>query len=294
MTINTISPDEKDQVKINGLIKRIIELLNGISDFTITLLALTTAAGWRSALGLAEVASVRGLTGVNNGGTSTSQMDVTYSEVVMRDSTGGSIRHTSGSFTINTATAGPALNGRDQAGAFGASQWLHFYAISGAGQTTGGLVSTVASTTVAGPTLPSGYTNFAYLFSVYWNGSSQLLLVTVRGPLVSYISDGIGSIVNGGAAGTETAVSTALVVPPNATNVQLELFGNDLSGGLNSFTIKHRSGSNFMSVVVVANGWTTASCLMPNVNQNIYYVWGVAGSSGFVRVLGYLVPNGDS
>lgn len=52
MTINTISPDEKDQVKINGLIKRIIELLNGISDFTITLLALTTAAAWRTALGV--------------------------------------------------------------------------------------------------------------------------------------------------------------------------------------------------------------------------------------------------
>src|SRR5260370_1861735 len=67
---------------------------------------------------LGETYAVRGLRAFNNAGAPTTRMDITYSEVMLRDANGLTALQFSSAFTVDTGVAGPVLNGRDQAGAF--------------------------------------------------------------------------------------------------------------------------------------------------------------------------------
>lgn len=128
--------------------------------------------------------NVQRLVALNNAGTPTTKMDMSAESVTLK---GSSTIPAVTRFGVSTITndiglAGPAVNGRDVAGAFGATAEVHFYFIWN-GTTMATVSSTVAPPT--GPTLPTGYTHWAYAFSVKLS-ASVLLSIHAFGQRVFY------------------------------------------------------------------------------------------------------------
>lgn len=73
--------------------------------------------------------------------------------------------------TNNVGTAGPIAGGRDQAGAFTAETFVHFFIIY---NPTSKDVSSLSSASATAPTLPSGYTFYRRVGSVYFDALSHL------------------------------------------------------------------------------------------------------------------------
>ena len=251
---------------------------------------------------------VRGLTGANNSGTPNTQYDFAADAVTLADtatSLGLVDRTNTGTLTNNVSTAGPAAGGRDQAGAFSASSWIHFYFIYNPGTDT---LATISSATAppTGPALPSGYTHWAYITAIRFNASSQLFTTIVRGSGVFYPAAWAGTrFLADGSATTETAVSYSTLAPPNALIV-LMLFNiqyTDTSAAVQRVAyIRLVTGvTNYHFFVVntqVANvqGTYNGSFFVPQIGQQIYYIWdGATGTRALeLAVQGYTIPNGDS
>ena len=185
---------------------------------------------------------------------------------------------------VNTVTtAGPTANGRDQAGAFSASSWVHFYWIW-----NGATLATVSSATgpTTGPTLPSGYTHWAFIGTIRFNGASQLIASVCRGAWVYYQAKQL-ALANG-SAGVETAVDISALVPPLATSVRYVVnadIRNNLGGNVDrtdSVTVNLRfvSGSNAWHAHLKTDQITQYNCiaadvtLPPGAGMNIWYIWG--------------------
>lgn len=251
--------------------------------------------------------AVRGLTGQNNATTPTTQYDVSCNLVVLRNPTLGNTQAVSnpGTITNNISTAGPIANGRDQASAFPASNWVHLYYIW-----NGTTLATISSLTAppTGPALPNGYTHWAYIGAIILTASSTLNSVHMRGSRMRY--DGTQNAVVGGSATTQTAVGLNPLIPPNALMFTLsirELAGSaDGTGKLD--LVLHLgviSGSDYdakhFGIAGVTSGTSQFSAPgtvdMPNVGQNYYYYMTQANGTGPSTthlVLGYTVPNGDA
>lgn len=110
---------------------------------------------------------------LNNVGTPNTKVDVSYDEIVMNNPSGGVVRATAQSFTIDFSVIG-AVNGLD-AGAIAASTIYAVWGISN-GSTSGGLVST----SFTAPTMPSGYTFKKRLGAVITDGSKVLFRTLQR------------------------------------------------------------------------------------------------------------------
>lgn len=218
----------------------------------------------------------------------------------------------SSSFSINTRTAGPIANGRDQAGAF-ASTSIHFYAISTGPNSTApaGVCSSVPPTT--GPTLPTGYSGWTYLCSgAYTVGTSAFtqssLSMPVMGPWV-HLPGGIG-VLTGGTATIYTIVDLSTAVPTMATRAKLLMTGAITSTGSDVSSVQSISALGALEDLTVRPTFTTTSTgavttlidtVMGDVPlitpQTIYYKNAVvAGTSPAtsIRIFAYSVPNGDA
>jgi hypothetical protein len=235
--------------------------------------------------------SVIGLVSSNDAGTPNTLWNIAFDSIVMRHTgSQGSFRYGAASLANNVAAAGPTANGRDQAGAFSASSWIHFYVIWGAGA-----LSTVSSAVAppTGPTLPTGYTHWEYVGAVRFNGSSQLVRTRILGDTAFYDAPVTlpGSPFT---ATTETAISTAAQVPPNATSFLLALFfanGVSDAGGIlvMSATIRVVTGTIYATIAGFNMGALPVSTntrmatgterVVPNVGQNIFYDWDVTNGS---------------
>jgi hypothetical protein len=112
----------------------------------------------------------------------TATQQYTADLAVLHDVNGNTITLTSIDETNNVGTAGPIVGGRDQAGAFSASSWIHFFFIY---NPTTEDVSSLSSASPTTPTLPSGYTFFVRVGAVYFNGSSQLSFTYQMGDKVT-------------------------------------------------------------------------------------------------------------
>lgn len=224
------------------------------------------------------------------------------------------------SYSINTQTVGPVAGGRDQVAVFGSTD-VHFYAITTGGTSTvaAGIAST--RTPELGPTLPAGYTAWAYLASAkYSTGSSAVFVpagskLYVQGARLSYDVP-INNLVTGtmGYSSTgEVLVSLSSVIPAPASECQLQLYnyrvqtaaaGTSVSGIL---TLRAETAVDY-TYVYNAQAATTALALSPPQNGNfayalrstqshrIYYSHGfISGTSaGFTMdLLGFSIPNGD-
>jgi len=205
-------------------------------------------------------------------------------------------------FTIDAGLAGPVPNGRDQPAAFGASQWLHIHAIMGRGQTPAGIVSVDGP---GPPTLPTGYTHYVYLTTVYWDASSHFLRFHQNDDRVSY--DGRQVALNAGAATVDTAVGINTIVPSVATDFDLsiESWGITADGtgaaisvlhlGFLPATDTHQLVTDFVVMPSTATRVPSGDLTFPNVSQQFYYHHQVLNGSAPAAtavVRSYRVPNG--
>lgn len=251
------------------------------------------------------VPTVVGADCANNAGTPNTKFDINCSYVVVSNpSTGDSTLRRFPGVITNDVTVAQAANGRDQAGAFSASTWVHFYYIWN-GATLATLSSANAPST--GPTLPSGYTHWAYVGAVFFNGSSALVAVHIKGRTAYY--DGQQAALAGGAATALTAVSCTSFVPPNAMEILLnvETFGvNSNASGQAQMTLWLSTNSGGPGLLytynlqgsgssIHANTIGGFSATLANVSQQFFYnnVLSLGATpSVSVDVHGYTLPNG--
>lgn len=253
---------------------------------------------------------VTGLLGANNAVTSTTQFDVSADIAVLRNPTDTPILifSNTGTLTNNVLTAGPAANGRDQAGAFGANSWLHFYLIAkvdGSGLAT--LSSTVAPPT--GPALPSTYTHWAYCGAVRFDASSHLIAMRLGGAMAFYdITDfgggGVNRLVNNGTALTMTALDASALIPPNSRTGLFTFWMAASTASASPFGLLVRptgaaQAGNYVSYVTAPGGSVYAASAITrqypvSSAQSIDYMIDTAGSGqgAIIDVVGYKMPNG--
>lgn len=236
----------------------------------------------------------------NNAGTPNTQFDLDADTIVLRTAASAiKIKDAPGAaITNNTATAGPAANGRDQAGAFAAG-WVHFYWIAKADGTLATVSSNVAPPT--GPTLPADYTFWAYAGAVYYDGAA-LRNIRVKGSQIYYRARQ-PALVNGTAT-AESTQSVSTFVPPNALDFKLIAEASIQDSGLSGpgpmlAILRHIAGIDFVAIrLSFAAGGHAGSSLavdMPNVGQQFYWLFdsGLAAVRDLdVWVIGYSVPNG--
>lgn len=246
-------------------------------------------------------AGAKGLKGSSSGNT---QFTASASLLMLRPASASNVMVLpgfSGGATVDISTAGPILNGRDQAGAFGASATIYVYAIYGAGQTTG----LIASASDTAPTLPTNYTNYGYLFSAILT-SGNFYASYLEGNNFYYAAQ--QSVLSSGGSASEANISLAGFVPSNAQTAKLQVeaaiakTGAGIASGV--LTFKLLTGNDFFKINAAfdfpagTNTLQTDSLLeVPNniASQNLIYQWTApSGSPGFAAnawVIGYTVPN---
>lgn len=278
----------------------------GVSAYVQTILDDADAVAAKGTLVIESTPRVIGARGVNNTATPNTQFDMACDWVTLVNPTTflPVVKKAPATVTVNFSTSGPAANGRDQAGAFTAGSWVHLYYIWN-GTTLAGIASATGPTT--GPTLPSGYTHWAYFGTVRFNGSSQIPRCRIRGNRFTY-----DALVAAGSSLTSTSeanVSLTTVVPAEALNVA---FGTDLIGttdGSGSIAIQLdllvlTGNTAYSQILGTVSGLGTSASVrvggrgyveLPNVGQNVIYkitnTIGTSGS-GTVIVHGFTLPNG--
>lgn len=252
--------------------------------------------------------SVKGALCAPNAVSPTSKLDMAAREVVFLNpnpSVGRTLVVTGPTTkTVDVGSAGPVAGGRDQSSAFSAGSWVHFYWIAKTDGTYHGIASATGPSG-GGPTLPSGYTMWAYAGTVRFSGSSALVRTYIRGSKAFFAER--QSVLAAGSATVETAINLSSLVPSEA----LAWFGayrmgitSDGSGVLSYLAeLRVLSGYEWFKV---QSAWTNAATgapmvtgggelTVPNIAQNAYYLITVVNGSAqnlSVDVLGYVVPNG--
>jgi len=251
----------------------------------------------------------RGLEAQNNGTTPNTQFDIDADSVTLWET--GKFQtitlNNVSSITNNVSTAGPVANGRDQAGAFSASSWIHFYWIWN-GTTLATVSSTVAPPT--GPTLPTGYTHWSYVGAVRFNASSAMLRTYIRGNTEYYEEESLGTtnLVSNGTATTFTNLSATAFIPPNAiSGLILAHLSLIHTSSLPFITFVRPGGTTFLATGIrVSEARPHASGVVNRsdnhfpmffVNNNIsidYRISLAPATSGgvFLDVHGFVMPNG--
>lgn len=238
----------------------------------------------------------------------TTTLDVAAQIVYMLNPTTFTLVRTtsfSASCVVVGAQAGSQANGRDQAGAFGANQFFHLYAIGGGGQTPATLASLVAPLT--GPTLPASYTNWAYLGTYLTDGSSNLLPMYGRGNTIYYRAN--QSLLAGGTATSSTNVPISAFVPSTATQYELFVSGGAsafgsagevfeyiglVSGALNASTSFYQIKFSLTSTQGAVATWLE----MPYISGGYYYKLDPQATGATLKtshqIQGYRVANGST
>ncbi|MNK60461.1 hypothetical protein D3C87_795950 [compost metagenome] len=243
---------------------------------------------------------VKGLVGNTVGGAFTTAL-FTAAEVLLRDATSGAsyLFSTVAPPACSISAAGPVINGRDQAAAFGNNTWVHFFFI-----TNGTLVQTLCSLSASAPTLPAGYTASAYIGAVRL-GTGTLAAVAFSGAWVLY--DNYQTTLTNGAAVVFTAVNVAAFVPPNALGMtinvtDLAITANGSGGYSCSANISAATGANnnqygIGGVTTAGSNTSAAGWVMNLANQGQQYFYRLVLNSGTAistshAVTGYKNPNG--
>lgn len=169
---------------------------------------------------------VHGLSIFNNSGTPSTKIDMTASYSVLV-TTGGTPKFLSSvSVTIDLTTTG--ANGMDT-GARPTSGWAYLYVINN-GSVTAGL-ATATSPTAGLPTLPGGYTTFAYVGAMWLDGSQNLFRCRQKGRMAQYTvvaatnTAAYPVIASGSNSNVATASSITGVVPLTAGSIRVQLAG---------------------------------------------------------------------
>lgn len=238
---------------------------------------------------------VRGANGRTNSGTPTTQYDLVSDYIQTRNPSTGAVQLfvSPASKTVDITTAGPAVLGRDQAGAFSANSDVHLYYISKDDGTLSAIASAVAPNT--GPTFPAGYTGWAYYGSYRLNGATNFIANRTKDSDVWY--EGRQNVVADGQATAETTVSVSGFVPAAASEFTVHVTGANRGDNGQNFKLRYITAvdweilSNTIAVTSMGR-WTVR---FPNVSQQFFYIFGAAPSATngiYADVTGYRVKNG--
>ena len=265
--------------------------------------AVDDGASWRQVstatpTGTNLVQNLVGTPGDSGGANLLTQYSVTSTLVQLRDpSTGGIVlARASSTLTNNTATAGPAANGRDRSTAFSdGNRFIHLYYITGPGQALATLSSTCSTTNVGGgscsvnggPTLPTGYSHWAYIGAVQW-GTTGFTPTEIRGKEACYRF--ATEVLANGVATTPTAVSLASTIASNALGTQLWGLIDAtaaVTAGASISTTNLMGSSPFMMLGSETTGGGSMHQQMgafwiPNVSQQIFY--SVTNASAYLKL----------
>jgi hypothetical protein len=261
-----------------------------------------------------QVANIFGQAGVGSlrhaaaSTVSSTRMAMLAREVIAHDVLGTTVRYTlTGAINCDISAAGPAVNGRDQAGTFAASSTVHLYYIFGVGHASGAIASLVSPDVMnvgVMPALPSGYTLVAYSHSVVLDGSGNLPDISMVGDRILYNTRQVA--LNAGAATVDTAVSVSALVPVIAYdfNLMIESWGVTADGTGAAISVLHlgaASGVDTQQLVTdFAVGPTTATRIpageitFPNNGQQFFYHHQVLNGSApamTATLRSYRVPN---
>lgn len=239
-----------------------------------------------------------GLTGTNNATTPNTKFDFVAAMVALRNPSTSNVvvRTNTGTLTcdITLPASGstPTANGCDQSKISAlTSQWVHFYFIW-----NGTTLATLASLTAppTGPTLPSGYTHWAYASAVRLDASSHLMTVHQVGSRVAF--DNAASetvIIAATTATTEQTASTSAYVPPNALTLIFEVLIANTAGADRQMLLRYISTKNASAPQIKTATSIVAIYEFPNVAQQIFWMWnGTAGTTINSTVIAYTIPNG--
>jgi len=248
-------------------------------------------------IGPSVIACGRNIAARTNSGTPNSKIDITADELLLKDSNGLPFLASTVSVTVDITASG--ANGLDTA-AEASSTWYYGWVIAKPDGTTAGLISASATA----PTMPSGYTFKALVSAVRNDGSSNFVKYRQRGNSV-YYEAGV-SVLGGGTASVETAITITSVVPPIA--LAFSAFGNctgaaDVAGNWGgSPTLRVVSGSDFLAAAYQIQGLVNTAAAgnsvpipeLPNISQTLLYlVTATAGSASLTVVItGFKLPMG--
>lgn len=206
--------------------------------------------------------------------------------------------------SVSTATAGPAVNGRDQSGAFAVSSWIHLFAIyNPTTDTLAGILS--ASSTK--PMMPSGYVHYAYTASLRLDASGNLIGIYLAGTKQRYASYG-QALITGVLSGSEQPLANfPIYVPAKATvatvigflnpvsdtsgYIDIPVYLRVISGGANIVGWNCR----FLGLLASTSINLPIAGMVPNYNNSLIIVTpgGTGTSAGaFLYCDGFEVPNG--
>ncbi len=213
---------------------------------------------------------------------------------------GGYAVNATSSYTVSVGTAGPAVNGRDIAGAF-ASTYVHWYAISTGPNSTApaGLVSSNPPT--VGPVaLPTGYSALCYLGgSVYTSASTTVAQNHFFfGAQAAYTT--AQTALTGGTSTVETSIPLTSLIPPNSLGhggrATVTLTGVP-AGTQANLSFKIAAGADFFQMTPILQAAqpidhdTDVTFPGPTL---LYQFNSTAGTQGAFYFLNrYRMPNGD-
>jgi hypothetical protein len=275
------------------------------SDTTANLLKQRNAANsaWITIGSLLEpntgVGMSRGNDSKNNATTPNTQWDLNADAIVLKDGNNMSIAKNPAVITCNISTAGPIANGRDQSAAFAVNSFVNFFWIW-----NGTTLATLASASLT-PTLPTGYTHSVYEGTVPLDGSGNLRRMRHKGEFAFYEAQ--PTILTAGAAQTESVVSSATFVPPNAFAVLLRItsFANSINAGAAqaNYDIRLVTGIDYFHFVLYwhssgagGNAFHSHQIMIPNLSQSLRYIWSALSNATTpqlsIDVNGFTMPNG--
>lgn len=262
----------------------------------------------QSALQPAGFDRVGGLVGAVNAATPLTKYDLQARAVTLTNAAVGPVTQlNTATLTCDFGLAGPAANGRDQAGAFAINSWIYLYFIWN-GTTLATLASTTAPASFTGATLPTGYTHWAFATALRWNAVSNIIPAFTQGSKVFYdITDsGVNRVLSAGVATVMTTVSCGSLIPPNAPFGKFNFILVCNNAGVQTYDINARkTGSTIVGINVCRASVQVASTNCNAVNSmdfpvntsgqfdyKIDFVPSVSGGA-YIDVLGYVIPNGD-
>ncbi len=226
----------------------------------------------------------------NNASAPTSQIDLTFDEIVLRNAAGRSLRVSNSSnttYTINTATIG-AVNG-SEASLVGVTDWRYLYVISN-GVTVGGFVSPFAS----GVTLPSGYEYRARVGYVYVAAGSLSLFH--QNDRDVFLGQNTNIALSSGISNSWLGLRGATIKPffPTFAKTATFVIGMDATGNLNyevGMCALNADGSvnavgNYMGRQIFLIGYWHAGTAGTSTNSSANVLTGVAAATFRVPVRG--------
>lgn len=213
------------------------------------------------------------------------------------------------SIIVNDITT-TAANGRDQAGAFTASNWIHFYFV-GPDTVTSSTLQTRASLTAppTGPTLQTSETRWAYAGAVRLGASTTLIPTLFRGAwgLIDIADGGVSRVLSNGLSTVFASVDCSAFMPPNSRlgkfNVtvlgSLTAPGNFSAIELRPFGSTHsgQSPASILQQVAGVSNQSISNFIFPvSSSQALQYLANTNSAGGpagnYLDLQGYLMPNG--